>query len=154
LYAVVLSAWEAARVRLVAGETWLGVEAAAVRALCTGLVRLGLVDDDVDTLIHEQAYRRFYAHEIGHWLGLDVHDPGALYVGGASRRFVPGMVVALEPGLYVQPDDEEAPEAFRGIGVRIEDDFVITDGAPELLTTAPRTVAEIEAVRGVRGTRS
>lgn len=146
LYEVVLTAWEAGRGRLRAGESWETVEDAVRRALCRGLVRLGLLDGDVDEIIHEERYRRFFAHEVGHWLGLDVHDPGALYVDGAARRFRPGMVVALEPGLYVQPDDEEAPEAFRGLGVRIEDDLVVTDGEAEVLTPAPRTVAEIEAV--------
>ncbi|MFO0000913.1 MAG: M24 family metallopeptidase, partial [bacterium] len=82
-------------------------------------------------------------HGTGHWLGIDVHDPGAYHVGGVSRPLAPGMVLTVEPGIYVPPDDERAPAEYRGIGVRIEDDVLVTDGAPEVLTAAcPKSVAD------------
>ena len=85
-------------------------------------------------------------HGTGHWLGLDVHDVGAYARDGAVRSLAPGMVVTVEPGLYVAEDDEHAPAALRGIGVRIEDDVLVTDGEPDVLTAAcPKTVAEVEA---------
>ena len=116
----------------------------AVRVLTEGLVRLGLLDGEVDELIENDAFKRFYMHGTGHFLGLDVHDVGPFV--GEEPVLAPGMVVTVEPGLYVAPDDEEAPERFRGIGIRIEDDVLCTDGDPEVLTAAvPKTVEAVEA---------
>jgi Xaa-Pro aminopeptidase len=113
------------------------------------MVDVGLLDGEVDTLINEEAYRRYYMHGTGHWLGLDVHDAGAYHVEGASRPLEPGMVLTVEPGLYIPPDDERAPAEYRGIGIRIEDDVLVTGGDPEVLTAAcPKRVDELEAICG------
>lgn len=147
LYEVVLAAWKAGVAAVRPGATWPAVHDAALRVLCEGLIALELLDGDVDEVVHEEQYRRFYRHEIGHWLGLDVHDPGGIFLDGRARPFAPGQVLAIEPGLYVQPDDADAPEAFRGIGVRVEDDLLVTTDACEVLTPCPREIDEIEALR-------
>jgi Xaa-Pro aminopeptidase len=119
----------------------------AVRVLTEGMVKLGLLAGDPATLVKEGAFRRYYMHRTSHWLGLDVHDAGS-YRGpdGGSRKLEPGIVFTIEPGLYVAPEDDRAPNELRGIGIRIEDDILVTDGGFENLTRAiPRTVAEVEA---------
>jgi Xaa-Pro aminopeptidase len=119
----------------------------AVRVLTEGMVKLGLLKGDVDTLIKENAYRRYYMHRTSHYLGLDVHDVGPYRTNdGKPRPLAPGMIFTVEPGLYVASDDEQAPPEFRGIGVRIEDDILVTENGCENLTIAiPRTVAAVEA---------
>ena len=92
------------------------------------MVSLGLLDGDVDELIAEEAYKPYYMHRTGHWLGMDVHDVGLYNLGGEPRPLQAGMVTTIEPGLYIPIDDEDAPEALRGIGVRIEDDVMIGGG--------------------------
>ena len=114
-----------------------------------GLVEIGLLEGEVDDIIREETFKRFYMHRTCHWLGMDVHDVGAYYLGGTSRALEPGMVLTVEPGLYIAPEDEQAPEALRGIGIRIEDDVLVTGGAPEVLSSGvPKAVAEIEALVG------
>jgi Xaa-Pro aminopeptidase len=111
------------------------------------MVELGLLSGEVDQLIKDNAYRRYYMHRTSHWLGLDVHDAGD-YRGrdGGPRKLEPGMVFTVEPGLYVAPDDEKAPAELRGLGIRIEDDILVTEGGHENLTQAiPRTVEDVEA---------
>ena len=117
-----------------------------VRHLTAGMVKLGLLEGDVDKLIKDGAFRRYYMHRTSHWLGLDVHDAGNYRdESGGPRKLEPGMVFTIEPGLYVAPDDEKAPKEFRGIGIRIEDDILVTEGGHENLTAAiPRTVVEVE----------
>jgi Xaa-Pro aminopeptidase len=149
VYQVVLDAQLAAIAAARAGNTFTDVHDAAVRGLVEGMVAIGLMEGEVDAIIEEKTYRRYYMHNTSHWLGLDVHDVGAYSADGGSRPLAPGMVLTIEPGLYIDPDDEQAPERFRGIGVRIEDDVLVTDGAPDVLTAAvPKTVAEIEATVG------
>jgi Xaa-Pro aminopeptidase len=106
-----------------------------------------LLQGDVEQLIKDEAYKPFYMHKTSHWLGMDVHDVGNYYVGGKARPLEPGMVLTVEPGIYIGRDyDKVAPE-WRGIGVRIEDDILVTDGDPNNLTASiPKTVAEIERV--------
>ena len=146
VYSLVLGAQQAAIGCATAGRPYRDMHDAAVRVLTEGMVELGLLDGDVDELIVEERYRKYYMHGTGHWLGLDVHDPGAYHVGLYSRALAAGQVLTVEPGLYIPPDDDEAPEALRGIGVRIEDDLLITAGLPEVLTSAcPKTIAEVEA---------
>lgn len=147
LYEVVLAAQRAAKARVKPGESYDAHHQAAVQVLTEGLVDLGLLKGAVSDLIEQKAYERFYMHKTGHWLGLDVHDVGRYRVDGQWRPLAPGMVLTVEPGLYVAPDDETVAARWRGIGIRIEDDLLVTEGGHEVLTEGlPRTVAEIEAV--------
>ena len=101
----------------------------------------------VEKNLKEHAYRRFYMHKTGHWLGLDVHDVGDYRIDGEFRELEPGMVVTVEPGIYIAPDAKGVPAKWRGIGIRIEDDVVITRGEPEVLTAGvPNDADEIEAL--------
>jgi Xaa-Pro aminopeptidase len=110
------------------------------------MVELGLLAGGVDELIQQEAHRRYYMHNTSHWLGLDVHDVGSYAVDGKPRALAPGMVFTVEPGLYVAADDEQAPPELRGIGVRIEDDVLVTETGAEVLTAAiPKAPAEVEA---------
>jgi Xaa-Pro aminopeptidase len=128
------------------GSTLPEIHQATTRKLVEGMVELGLLAGKVDDLIQSEAQRRYYMHNTSHWLGLDVHDVGAYAEGGKPRVLEPGMVFTIEPGIYVAADDESAPAALRGIGVRIEDDVVITDGGCENLTAAiPKHPADVEA---------
>lgn len=145
VYAAVLAANEAAIAACVPGTTFMDVHDVAIRSLTGAMVDLGLLRGDLDTLIEDEAYKRYYMHGTSHWLGLDVHDVGTYAGGGSSRALAPGMVLTIEPGLYIPADDPDAPAALRGIGVRIEDDVHVTAGAPEVLTAGiPKTIAAIE----------
>jgi Xaa-Pro aminopeptidase len=146
-YELVLAAADDAIAKTRPGVTVDELHEGAVRILTEGMVKLGLLPGDAAALIKEGAFRRYYMHRTSHWLGLDVHDAGS-YRGpdGGPRKLEPGMVFTIEPGLYVAPDDERAPAGLRGIGIRIEDDILVTDDGHENLTRAiPRTVAEVEA---------
>jgi Xaa-Pro aminopeptidase len=129
------------------GESIDELHEKAVRVLTEGMVKLGLLQGDVDSLIKENSYRRYYMHRTSHYLGMDVHDVGPYRTSeGKPRPLAPGMIFTVEPGLYVTSDDEEAPPEYRGIGVRIEDDILVTENGCENLTIAiPRTVAAVEA---------
>ena len=129
------------------GTTMDALHDQAVRQLTEGLVSLGLLAGPVDARIEDKGYRKYYMHRTGHWLGLDVHDVGDYYLDGKPRPLVPGMVLTVEPGIYVAEDDESAPKEMRGVGIRIEDDVLVTDGGRENLTAAvPKEVTEVEAV--------
>ncbi|KAF1711985.1 Xaa-Pro aminopeptidase [Pseudoxanthomonas kalamensis DSM 18571] len=120
---------------------------AAVETLTEGLLRLGLLKGRLEKNIAEGHYKRFYRHKTGHWLGLDVHDVGEYRIDGESRLLEPGMVYTIEPGLYVAADDTRVAAKWRGIGIRIEDDVLITDDGHRVLTAAlARSADEIEAV--------
>ncbi len=129
------------------GETIEGLHERAVRILTAGMVKLGLLQGEIDALVKENAYRRYYMHRTSHWLGLDVHDAGSYRTAeGKPRPLEPGMVFTVEPGLYVAGDDEKAPPELRGIGIRIEDDILVTEQGHENLTVAiPRAVADVES---------
>jgi len=117
-----------------------------VRRLTEGLVSLNLLAGPVDARIEDKSFRKYYMHRTSHWLGMDVHDVGDYYVDGKSRDLVPGMVLTVEPGLYVAEDDATAPPEMRGVGIRIEDDVLVTAEGRENLTAAvPKEVAEVEA---------
>ena len=147
LYEVVLRAQEASIAVAVEGGTMRAIHRASVRVLTEGMVDLGLLQGNVEELIADEGYKKYYMHGTGHWLGLDVHDVGAYYRGGESRPLVPGMVLTIEPGLYVPEDDDDAPPQYRGIGIRIEDDVLITPGGNRVLTAAaPKAIDEVEAV--------
>jgi Xaa-Pro aminopeptidase len=112
-----------------------------------GLVELKLLRGDVDELIREEKHRAFYMHNTSHWLGLDVHDVGAYKVDGEPRKLETGMVLTVEPGLYVSRDNEEVDARFRGIGIRIEDDVAIGADGCEVLTSAiPKAPEALEAL--------
>ncbi len=146
VYEIVLAAQHAAIDAARPGRPYNDMHDAAVRVLTEGMVSLGLLEGDVDALIEEEAFKKYYMHGTGHWLGLDVHDVGAYGRRGGSRPLQPGMVVTVEPGLYIPPDDEGAPEALRGIGIRIEDDVLVTEGDPDVLTgDIPKSIADVEA---------
>jgi Xaa-Pro aminopeptidase len=113
------------------------------------MVRLRLLAGDVDALVKSESYKRYFMHRTGHWLGMDVHDAGRYLVDGASRVLEPGMVVTVEPGIYVRADEAGAPPELRGIGVRIEDDVLVTAEGSEVLTAAiPREVPDLERAVG------
>ncbi len=148
LYEVVLAAQNACIEAVKPGATMNGVHDIAVRVLTQGLLDLGLLKGSLDEVIEEGGYRDFYMHKTSHWLGMDVHDVGSTFEAGEPRRFREGHVITVEPGLYVAVD-AEVDEAYRGIGIRIEDDIAVTASGHENLTTVPKTVADVEAtVRG------
>jgi Xaa-Pro aminopeptidase len=149
LYELVLSAQKAAIKKAVPGNRWDEPHKAAVRTLTRGLVELGILEGtakDVPRLVKEEKYKPFYMHRTGHWLGMDVHDVGEYRVDGKWRRLKPGMVLTVEPGLYIPGNREEVPGQYRNIGIRIEDDVVITENGNEVLSAeAPKGVEDIEA---------
>ncbi|MDJ0787255.1 MAG: aminopeptidase P N-terminal domain-containing protein [Myxococcota bacterium] len=146
VYDVVLAAQEASLEACRPGATLEAIHDTAVRRLVEGMVDVGLLSGSADDLVESGAYQRYYMHRTSHWLGLDVHDVGAYAVEGNPRPLEPGMVFTVEPGIYVAADDEKAPERFRGIGVRIEDDVAITEDGHENLTEAiPKATHEVEA---------
>ena len=147
LYDIVLAAQKAAIKEVRPGRPFGAYHTAAVRTISTGLVKLGLLKSGVDKAIREQTYKRFYMHKTGHWLGLDVHDVGDYRVDGEDRELEPGMVVTVEPGIYIAPNAKGVAAKWRGIGIRIEDDVVVTHGEPEILTNAvPNDPDAIEAL--------
>ena len=151
LYDIVLAAQAAAIDEVRAGKPFDAYHEAAVRVITKGLIALGLLKGSLEQNLREHAYRRFYMHKTGHWLGLDVHDVGDYRVDGEFRVLEPGMVVTVEPGIYVAPDLKGVPARWRGIGIRIEDDVVVTDGDPEVLTShVPNDPDAIEALMARR----
>jgi Xaa-Pro aminopeptidase len=135
VYEVVLDAQTAAIDKVRPGNHWNQPHEAAVRAITSGLVKLGLLKGPVGRLIKEQAYLPFFNHRTGHWLGLDVHDVCDYKVGGEWRVLEAGMALAVEPGIYIRPSPR-IPKEFWNIGIRIEDDVLVTPDAPEVLTAA------------------
>jgi Xaa-Pro aminopeptidase len=136
IYEVVLAAQTAAIEALVPGNHWNDAHEAAVHEITDGLRRLGLLKGATRRLVRDRAYRPFYMHRTGHWLGLDVHDVGDYRFEDEWRLLEPGMVTTVEPGLYIPTDCEDVDERWRGIGIRIEDDVLITKDGPDVLTRA------------------
>ncbi len=146
VYEIVLAAQRAAMDKVVAGNAWNEPHDAAVRVLAQGMRDLGLLPGSLDEILEKETYKRFYMHRTGHWLGLDVHDAGEYKRAGNWRALVPGMTLTVEPGLYIRAADD-VPERLRNIGVRIEDDVLVTDAGCEVITAeAPKAIDEIEAV--------
>jgi Xaa-Pro aminopeptidase len=146
VYQLVLAAQAAAIAAVQPGNRWDAPHRAALEVLAQGLIDLRLLTGSRDEVLEKEAYRRFYMHRTGHWLGLDVHDAGSYKQDGEWRLLVPGMTLTVEPGCYIRPA-EDVPQAFWNIGVRIEDDVVVTAEGCEVLTQdAPKSVAEIEAL--------
>jgi Xaa-Pro aminopeptidase len=154
LYALVLAAQAAALAVVQPGRPYTDIHEAALRVLAEGMLDLGLLDKarygNADNAIAERAHAQFYMHGTGHWLGLDVHDVGAYkdmaLEGKPARRLMPGMALTVEPGIYVRPA-EGVPEQYWNIGIRIEDDVIVTDAGCRILSgAAPKQVAEIETL--------
>ena len=119
-----------------------------MRVITAGLRDLGLLDGELNELVDLEAFRPFYMHRAGHWLGLDVHDVGDYKIADEWRVLEPGMVLTIEPGIYVSPDDPSVAKKWRGIGIRIEDDVVVTRGGRQVLSdAAPKAVADIEQLK-------
>ncbi len=147
IYELVLEAQLAAIAKVRPGNHWNEPHEAAVKVLTEGLVALGLLTGRVSTLIKKEHYRRFFMHRTGHWLGMDVHDVGNYKVDGEWRVFEPGMALTVEPGLYISANNPEVAKKWWNIGVRIEDDILVTkEGCEVLSAAAPKTVTEIEAL--------
>lgn len=147
IYELVLEAQLAAIAKVRPGNHWNEPHEAVVEVLTEGLVALGLLTGRVSTLIKKEHYRRFFMHRTGHWLGMDVHDVGNYKVDGEWRVFEPGMALTVEPGLYIPAGNAEAAKKWWNIGIRIEDDVLVTRKGCEVLSAAaPKTVAEIEAL--------
>jgi Xaa-Pro aminopeptidase len=147
LYEVVLQAQLAAIAAIKPGNNWNQPHDASVRVITEGLLGLGLLKGKIDKLIEREAYREFYMHRVGHWLGLDVHDVGDYRVGDEWRQLEPGMVMTVEPGIYVSPQNRKVAKKWRGIGIRLEDDVLVTPQGCDVITAGvPKTVEEIEAV--------
>ncbi len=145
IYELVLASQYACLDAVKPGADFHDYHKAAERVLAQGYIDLGLVKGSLDEVLESGSYRQFYMHRAGHWLGMDVHDAGLYQVKGASQKLQPGMVLTVEPGTYIRPADN-VPEKFWNIGVRIEDDVMVTATGHENLTAAtPKTVAEVEA---------
>jgi len=149
LYELVLQAQLAAIAQIKPGNHWNQPHDASVRVITEGLVALGLLKGRVPGLIKREAYRAYYMHRVGHWLGLDVHDVGDYRLGDEWRLLEPGMVMTVEPGLYIAPQNSKVAKKWRGIGIRIEDDVVVTEQGCEVISAGvPKTIEEIEALMG------
>ena len=154
IYEIVLAANMEAFKHIAPGRHWNEAHEATVRVITAGLVKLGLLKGTVDELIALEAYKPFYMHRAGHWLGMDVHDVGEYKVGGQWRVLEVGMAMTVEPGIYIAVDNQNVAKKWRGIGVRIEDDVVVTKTGCEILTgDVPKTVDEIEALMAAARTQ-
>lgn len=146
VYELVLRVQKTAIAMAKPGATLEQIHAYCVRELTVGMIAIGLLTGEVDEIIKAETYKKFYPHGTSHWLGLDVHDAGAYTVDGKARLLAPGMVITVEPGLYIPSDAEGVPAELRGIGVRIEDDLAITADGCEVLTRAcPKEIVDVEA---------
>jgi len=146
IYEIVLQAQKACIEEVKPGRTLDEIHQRAVRSITEGLVDIGLLEGDRDTLIEEKEHEPFYMHRTSHWLGMDVHDVGHYFLAGKHRPLEPGFVLTVEPGIYIATDAESIDERWRGIGVRIEDDVVVTKAGSDVLTHGiPKEIEEVEA---------
>jgi len=150
VYTAVLEAEVAAIALVRKGVRYDTLQEETVKRLTQAMVDLGALKGSVDELIENESYRKYYPHNVGHWLGIDVHDVGNYFGEDKNyRKLEAGMVLTIEPGLYFPAHDMELPEALRGIGIRIEDDVLVTDAEPEVLTAAcPKNIDEVEDLVG------
>lgn len=147
LYSIVLAAQKAAIDAVKIGSHWNKPHEAALNVLTQGLIDVGLINLPLEQALETEAYKRFYMHRTGHWLGLDVHDVGRYKIAGEWRPLEAGMVLTVEPGLYIRPADDIDPR-FHNIGIRIEDDVVVTNAVAEVITAAaPKEISDLEALR-------
>lgn len=146
IYKLVLAAQDAAIDAIKPGALWDEPHNASVKVITQGLVKLGLLKGRASQLIKSEAYKDFYMHRVGHWIGMDVHDVGDYKIDDRWRLLEPGMVTTIEPGIYISPDNKKVEKRWRGIGVRIEDDVVVTKQGYKILSIGiPKTVDEIES---------
>ena len=147
LYDVVLAAQAAAIGKARSGEQWQDVHDAAIHVATEGMINLGILKGSLEDHLESKDYKQFYIHNTGHWLGLDVHDVGEYTIDGHSRELEPGMVMTIEPGIYIGPEEQSVDECWRGIGIRIEDNIAITPDEPRILTDGlARSAEEVEAL--------
>jgi Xaa-Pro aminopeptidase len=156
VYALVEAAQQAAIAAIRPGAHFMAPHEAAVKVLAQGMIDLKLLHGSVDGVIESESYKRFYMHRTSHWLGIDVHDAGEYKIGRPGddhwRPLAPGMVLTVEPGCYIRPADD-VPAAFHHIGIRIEDDALVTPAGCDILTAAaPKSIADIEALMAERST--
>lgn len=147
LYELVLEAQAKAISTTLRGRQWDEVHGVAVEVVTRGMLELGILQGDFDEIMAEETYKKFYVHNTGHWLGLDVHDVGDYQIDGHSRELEPGMVLTIEPGIYIPAGEQGVDERWRGLGIRIEDDVVVTREEPEILSAdVPKTIDDIESL--------
>jgi len=147
VYEIVLAAQAAAIAKVRAGNAWNEPHDAAVSVLAEGMRSLKLLEGSLDEVLEKETYKRFYMHRTGHWLGLDVHDAGEYKRAGKWRTLAPGMTLTVEPGLYIRAA-ADVPQRLRGIGIRIEDDVLVTEAGCDVITAeAPKSIADIEALK-------
>ena len=145
IYDIVLAAQAAAIEQIAPGLEYNLANDATIRVITQGLVDLKLLQGDVDELITQSAYRDFYMHSAGHWLGMDVHDVGDYKIDNSWRVYEPGMVLTVEPGIYISPDNKNVAAKWRGIAVRIEDNILVTKtGCEDLTSGVPKARNQIE----------
>ena len=149
LYEIVLEAQDAAITAVRVGAPWDAAHHAATLVITEGLCALKLLRGSASVALRSGAYKKFFPHKTGHWIGLDVHDVGDYQVDGEPRLLEPGMALTVEPGIYIAPDDTSVPSRWRGIGVRIEDDVIVGAHGAEVLTAkVPKAAKELEALCG------
>jgi len=149
LYELVLAANEACVAAVRPDNDIDTIHAQCIRILCEGLHEMGLLEGEIDEAIEKETFKRYYMHRTSHWLGVDVHDASRYCIDKKMRPLRPGYVLTIEPGLYIPPDDEAAPEELRGTGIRIEDDVLVTeDGHENLTISCPKSIADLEALVG------
>jgi len=154
IYEIVLRAQLAAIKKVKPGNHWNQPHEAAVKELTKGLLENKLLKGDLQTNIKNNSYQKYYMHRTGHWLGLDVHDVGDYKVGGKWRKLEPGMVLTIEPGLYIAPETKGAAKKWWNIGIRIEDDVLVTNEGYDVLSKkTPKTIAEIETLMSKNNAR-
>jgi Xaa-Pro aminopeptidase len=155
LYELVLTAQAAALIKIKPGNHWNDPHDAAVRSITRGLVKLGILKGTLAKLIREEKYKPFFPHRTGHWLGMDVHDVGDYKVDGAWRLLEPGMVMTVEPGVYIPAGTKGVAKKWWNIGIRIEDDVLVTKQGHEILSKdVPKTVHEIESMMAAHTNRA
>jgi Xaa-Pro aminopeptidase len=145
IYEVVLDAQLAAIEKVRPGATLEEIHNAALGVVCDGLRRLGLLDGEPQKIMDEKRYKPYFMHRTSHYLGMDVHDAGSYFQLGKPRPLETGMVITVEPGVYISQSADQVPTEYRGIGVRIEDDVLVVPGGSEVLSDAiPKRVDEVE----------
>ena len=145
IYNIVLEAQFAAVEMVKPGNRLEDFHNKAVQVITEGLIKLGFLSGEVDELIESEKHKKIYMHNTGHWLGMDSHDVGKRKIEGQSRILEPGMVLTVEPGIYISKDTENVPPEYWGIGIRIEDDVLVTEDGNEVLTAGiPKTIEDIE----------